>query len=105
MFTGFRIILLAGACIFFTLLALISLSSRLPSENNTFQVDNRYEIKPHVPNDEHATAKDVKVRQHREIVIRSGEKFLSYWTHSGYHNQRIALENALLLAKMLNRTL
>lgn len=33
------------------------------------------------------------------------EKFLSYLPHSGFHNQRIELENALLLAKYLNRTL
>ncbi|KAF7428543.1 hypothetical protein PC9H_007767 [Pleurotus ostreatus] len=33
------------------------------------------------------------------------EKFLSYLPHSGYHNQRIALENALILARLLNRTL
>ncbi|OBZ86060.1 hypothetical protein A0J61_05883 [Choanephora cucurbitarum] len=33
------------------------------------------------------------------------EKFLSYFPHSGFHNQRIELENALLLAAYLNRTL
>lgn len=33
------------------------------------------------------------------------EKFLTYWPHSGYHNQRIAFENALTLAKLLDRTL
>ena len=33
------------------------------------------------------------------------EKFLSYLPHSGFHNQRIALENALVLARLLNRTL
>jgi hypothetical protein len=33
------------------------------------------------------------------------EKFLSYLPHSGFHNQRIELENALLLAAYLNRTL
>jgi len=32
-------------------------------------------------------------------------KFLSYLPHSGFHNQRIALENALVLARLLNRTL
>jgi len=30
---------------------------------------------------------------------------LSYLPHSGFHNQRIALENALVLARLLNRTL
>jgi hypothetical protein len=33
------------------------------------------------------------------------ERFLSYLPHSGFHNQRIELENALLLAAYLNRTL
>ena len=31
--------------------------------------------------------------------------YLSYLPHSGFHNQRIALENALVLAQLLNRTL
>jgi hypothetical protein len=35
----------------------------------------------------------------------SSEKFITYLPHSGFHNQRIALENALLLASYLNRTL
>ncbi len=33
------------------------------------------------------------------------EKFLAYLPHSGFHNQRIALENALVLARITNRTL
>lgn len=33
------------------------------------------------------------------------ERYLAYLPHSGFHNQRITLENALLLAKYLNRTL
>ena len=37
--------------------------------------------------------------------VRLNEKFLSYLPHSGFHNQRIALENALVLARLLNRTL
>ncbi|KIJ58088.1 hypothetical protein HYDPIDRAFT_120023, partial [Hydnomerulius pinastri MD-312] len=31
--------------------------------------------------------------------------FLAYLPHSGFHNQRIAFENALVLARLLNRTL
>ena len=37
--------------------------------------------------------------------VQPDEKFLSYLPHSGFHNQRIALENALVLARLLNRTL
>ncbi|KAI9470613.1 MAG: hypothetical protein EXX96DRAFT_363145 [Benjaminiella poitrasii] len=33
------------------------------------------------------------------------EKYITYLPHSGLHNQRIALINALILAKALNRTL
>ncbi|KAG6821026.1 hypothetical protein H0H93_007916 [Arthromyces matolae] len=33
------------------------------------------------------------------------ETFLSYLPHSGFHNQRIAFENALVLARIMNRTL
>lgn len=33
------------------------------------------------------------------------EKFITYLPHSGFHNQRIELENAFLLASYLNRTL
>lgn len=33
------------------------------------------------------------------------EKFLGYLPHSGFHNQRIELQNALLLATFMNRTL
>ncbi|KAG0043855.1 hypothetical protein BGZ83_010977 [Gryganskiella cystojenkinii] len=33
------------------------------------------------------------------------ERYLAYLPHSGFHNQRITLENALLLAKYLDRTL
>lgn len=43
-----------------------------------------------------------------DIVPRppaSEERYLSYNPHSGFHNQRIALTNAILLANMLNRTL
>ncbi|KAK3810028.1 MAG: hypothetical protein J3Q66DRAFT_302685 [Benniella sp.] len=45
----------------------------------------------------------------RDLVPRPvsdpNERYLAYLPHSGFHNQRITLENALLLAKYLNRTL
>jgi len=34
----------------------------------------------------------------------SEARYLGYLPHSGYHNQRIAFQNALLLGKLLNRT-
>jgi hypothetical protein len=33
------------------------------------------------------------------------DKFLAYLPHSGFHNQRIAFENGLVLSRLLNRTL
>jgi len=40
-----------------------------------------------------------------QVLDRPDEKFLAYLPHSGFHNQRIAFENSLLLARLLNRTL
>lgn len=41
----------------------------------------------------------------KAFTWKSGERYLAYLPHSGFHNQRIALENALTLARILNRTL
>ncbi|KAH9810423.1 hypothetical protein DFH28DRAFT_498411 [Melampsora americana] len=41
----------------------------------------------------------------RPKPILNSNRFLTYLPHSGFHNQRIALENALTLAYVLNRTL
>jgi hypothetical protein len=40
-----------------------------------------------------------------QLRISPDEKYLSYLPHSGFHNQRIAFENALVLAFALRRTL
>ncbi|THV06711.1 hypothetical protein K435DRAFT_789191 [Dendrothele bispora CBS 962.96] len=37
--------------------------------------------------------------------VNPNDKYLAYLPHSGFHNQRIALENALTLSRLLNRTL
>ncbi|PVG04184.1 hypothetical protein CPB86DRAFT_842861 [Serendipita vermifera] len=39
------------------------------------------------------------------VMKNTTQKFLAYLPHSGFHNQRIELENALLLSTLLNRTL
>ncbi|KIL68873.1 hypothetical protein M378DRAFT_158014 [Amanita muscaria Koide BX008] len=39
------------------------------------------------------------------VISDPHEKFMGYFPHSGFHNQRIALENALVLSALLNRTL
>jgi hypothetical protein len=41
----------------------------------------------------------------KSIPPTSDTRYLSYNPHSGLHNQRIALENAIVLAQQLNRTL
>ncbi|KAM5534556.1 hypothetical protein V8D89_011760 [Ganoderma adspersum] len=41
----------------------------------------------------------------RVVALDPSVKFLAYLPHSGFHNQRIALENGLVLARLLNRTL
>lgn len=55
------------------------------------------------------SAIDVSVRTRsastRSTDAAKSEKFLAYSPHSGYHNQRISLENALTLAFLLDRTL
>jgi hypothetical protein len=39
------------------------------------------------------------------VDVHPDEKFITYLPHSGFHNQRIEFENAMLLANYLNRTL
>jgi hypothetical protein len=41
----------------------------------------------------------------RVFVPDPQDRFLAYLPHSGFHNQRIAFENALVLSRLLNRTL
>ncbi|KAJ7690655.1 hypothetical protein B0H17DRAFT_1064314 [Mycena rosella] len=41
---------------------------------------------------------------HRSPQYPASEKFISYLPHSGLHNQRIALENAIVLGALTNRT-
>lgn len=41
----------------------------------------------------------------RRAPIDPNERFLAYLPHSGFNNQRIAFENALVLSRILNRTL
>jgi hypothetical protein len=49
--------------------------------------------------------KVVTMQSSERATIDADEQFLTYLPHSGFHNQRIAFENALVLARLLNRTL
>ncbi|KAI1321457.1 hypothetical protein EDD11_005148 [Mortierella claussenii] len=57
----------------------------------------------------HSQSAAIARDQAKGLVLRPTydptEQYLAYLPHSGFHNQRITLENALLLAKYLNRTL
>ncbi|KAF4598491.1 hypothetical protein EYR38_006893 [Pleurotus pulmonarius] len=69
---------------------------------------NRFaSIPPHSPRLLQVVQFEPEVSDLHAYTTRSdpNERFLSYLPHSGYHNQRIALENALILARLLNRTL
>ncbi|KAF8984943.1 hypothetical protein BGZ46_006430 [Entomortierella lignicola] len=48
---------------------------------------------------------DKVLAQEQSINFDPSTKFLTFLPHSGFHNQRTELENALLLARLLNRTL
>ena len=50
-------------------------------------------------------AKVVAMESSERVKFDPDERFLAYLPHSGFHNQRIAFENALVLARYLNRTL
>ncbi|KAF9301787.1 hypothetical protein BGZ74_006280 [Mortierella antarctica] len=41
----------------------------------------------------------------RKELLDPTEKYITFLPHSGFHNQRSELENALVLARLLNRTL
>lgn len=66
---------------------------------------------PPPPDPHDSSPLDISVRPHPfassslPISSTTTERFLAYSPHSGYHNQRISLENALTLAFLLKRTL
>jgi GDP-fucose protein O-fucosyltransferase len=49
--------------------------------------------------------KVIATESSKSVTFDPDERFLAYLPHSGFHNQRIAFENALVLAHFLNRTL
>ncbi|KAI9430443.1 hypothetical protein H4582DRAFT_1824133 [Lactarius indigo] len=60
---------------------------------------------PTLVGDDGLTITRVGPSSKRPFAWNPGERYLAYLPHSGFHNQRIALENALVLARILNRTL
>lgn len=81
------------------LLALFQLSSTPKSRVRTGAA--RHEIFP----DTNLITAQVGSLSKKSFAWEFGERYLAYLPHSGFHNQRIALENALTLARILNRTL
>ena len=53
----------------------------------------------------HQQAEVVAMDSSERTTFDPDERFLAYLPHSGFHNQRIAFENALVLARFFNRTL
>ena len=60
---------------------------------------------PKIPPGNSLISTQVSSPSKKAFAWNSGERYLAYLPHSGFHNQRIALENALVLARILNRTL
>src|SRR5712671_3500841 len=78
----------------------------LPSHESTANV-NPFRTTLHrqgIPHNNLITTK-VGSPSRKSFAWKPGERYLAYLPHSGFHNQRIALENALVLARILNRTL
>ncbi|KAF9543703.1 hypothetical protein EC957_000558 [Mortierella hygrophila] len=55
--------------------------------------------------EESTTKYDKEEEEERRINHDPTTKYITFLPHSGFHNQRAELENALLLARLLNRTL
>jgi len=72
---------------------------------NSIPTSNTYFFRPSLATSFPSSQPDFTRMGQQNPQIRPDEKFLSYLPHSGFHNQRIALENALVLSRLLNRTL
>jgi hypothetical protein len=93
-------------CCFFCLLSITCLVLALfqlsPAPKSRPRIGAaRHEIFP----DTNLITAQVGSRSKKSFAWNPGERYLAYLPHSGFHNQRIALENALTLARILNRTL
>ncbi|KAG9070288.1 hypothetical protein KI688_009625 [Linnemannia hyalina] len=55
--------------------------------------------------EESTTLYDKEEEEEKRINQDPTTKYITFLPHSGFHNQRTELENALLLARLLNRTL
>lgn len=120
-----RVALLAGSVVALIYIFTFIPSSPSPSTNPSIpnQVDSQNEavghlneiIPPKMPAPVSEPAKKVIKKDpisivgtpdmNKAIEVGEDEKFIAYLPHSGFHNQRIELENAFLLANYLNRTL
>jgi len=72
---------------------------------NSLPTSNTHFFRPSLASSSPTPQSDLTQMYQPNPRVRPDEKFLSYLPHSGFHNQRIALENALVLARLLNRTL
>ena len=97
------VITVTTTCLFSALLQL-SNSPNFRSTNITLLVDDTH-FPPEIPSGNNPITTQVCSPSKGPFEWISGERYLAYLPHSGFHNQRIAFENALVLARILNRTL
>lgn len=96
------VITVTTTCLFSALFQL-SNSPNFRSTNVTLLGDTH--DPPEIPSGNNPIATQVCSPSKGPFEWISGERYLAYLPHSGFHNQRIAFENALVLARILNRTL
>ncbi|KAI7857794.1 hypothetical protein BDC45DRAFT_500700 [Circinella umbellata] len=116
-----RIALIAAGCIIFFILFFSSRhssntisslhSSSSQRQQQQQQSDQQYHLKQQQQHPDTTPLLDndaIPVIYPKPFTLHQPEpeeRFITYLPHSGFHNQRIELENALLLASYLNRTL
>ncbi|KAG0300507.1 hypothetical protein BGZ97_003194 [Linnemannia gamsii] len=75
------------------------------SVDNTDQGANQPQIQELTKDEGQGKVNKSEDEEERRINLDPTTKYLTFLPHSGFHNQRTELENALLLARLLNRTL
>ncbi|RUP13806.1 hypothetical protein BC936DRAFT_139714 [Jimgerdemannia flammicorona] len=113
-----RALLLALALVTIAFLTLFHRASSIPAAASKIrsrvaavavkrsEVDDQHILhRDHPHHREEVPLKKIGDDTERVVLAKPGETFITYLPHSGFNNQRIELENAILLAHYLNRTL
>ncbi|KAK4702707.1 hypothetical protein P7C70_g3519, partial [Phenoliferia sp. Uapishka_3] len=78
-------------------------TKKLKNESNSGQTDTK-ESEDAIDRTGATIAIKALPLPHRPLADDEGVKYIGFLPHSGFHNQRIALQNAFLLGTILNRT-